>query len=135
MIFVTGGCFPGKTANGFKIVRCSHSGIADGAVCSMEEIKKQKVLDHFHLLVQRWMQAGKIPADEIEFLSEAESDVMIITDEIGSGIVPLDVKEREWREVHGGICCQLAKEGPMLFSRHRRHHWQKIRIEVSRKSG
>ena len=40
---------------------------------------------------------------------------MIITDEIGSGIVPLDVKEREWREVHGRICCQLAGRADAVF--------------------
>ena len=67
-----------------------------------------------------WMQAGKIPADETEKILSDNPDIVIITDEIGSGIVPLDVKEREWREVHGRICCQLAGRADTV-SRHRRN--------------
>ena len=67
------------------------------------------------LLVRRWMQAGKIPADETEKILSDNPDIVIITDEIGSGIVPLDVKEREWREVHGRICCQLAGRADAVF--------------------
>ena len=89
--------------------------VADGAVCSMEVIKSAGVLDHFHLLVRRWMQAGKIPADEMEKILSDNPDIVIITDEIGSGIVPLDVKECEWREVHGRICCQLAGRADAVF--------------------
>ena len=89
--------------------------VADGAVCSIEAIKSAGVLDNFHLLVRRWMQAGKIPADETEKILSDNPDIVIITDEIGSGIVPLDVKEREWREVHGRICCQLAGRADAVF--------------------
>ena len=108
MIFVTGGCFQGKQQWVLQNCQVQPFRVADGAVCSMEEIKSAGVLDHFHLLVRRWMPAGKIPADETEKILSDNLDIVIITDEIGSGIVPLDVKEREWREVHGRICCQLA---------------------------
>lgn len=35
---------------------------------------------------------------------------MILCDEIGCGVVPLDPTEREWREVTGRICCKLAEK-------------------------
>ena len=104
MIFVTGGCFQGKQQWVLQNCQVQPFRVADGAVCSMEAINSAGVLDHFHLLVRRWMQAGKIPPD-----------IVIITDEIGSGIVPLDVKECEWREVHGRICCQLAGRADAVF--------------------
>lgn len=115
MIFVTGGCFQGKQQWVLQNCQVQPFRVADGAVCSMEEIKSAGVLDHFHLLVRRWMQAGKIPADETEKILSDNLDIVIITDEIGSGIVPLDVKEREWREVHGRICCQLAGRADAVF--------------------
>lgn len=115
MIFVTGGCFQGKQQWVLQNCQVQPFRVADGAVCSMEAIKSAGVLDHFHLLVRRWMQAGKIPADETEKILSDNSDIVIITDEIGSGIVPLDVKEREWREVHGRICCQLAGRADAVF--------------------
>lgn len=115
MIFVTGGCFQGKQQWVLQNCQVHPFRVADGAVCSMEAIKSAGVLDHFHLLVRRWMQAGKIPADETEKILSDNSNIVIITDEIGSGIVPLDVKEREWREVHGRICCQLAGRADAVF--------------------
>ena len=115
MIFVTGGCFQGKQQWVLQNCQVQPFRVADGAVCSMEAIKSAGVLDHFHLLVRRWMQAGKIPADETEKILSDNPDFVIITDEIGSGIVPLDVKEREWREVHGRICCQLAGRADAVF--------------------
>lgn len=115
MIFVTGGCFQGKQQWVLQNCQVQPFRVADGAVCSMEAIKSAGVLDHFHLLVRRWMQAGKIPADETEKILSYNPDIVIITDEIGSGIVPLDVKEREWREVHGRICCQLAGRADAVF--------------------
>lgn len=115
MIFVTGGCFQGKQQWVLQNCQVQPFRVADGAVCSMEAIKSAGVLDHFHLLVRRWMQAGKIPADETEKILSDNPDSVIITDEIGSGIVPLDVKERKWREVHGRICCQLAGRADAVF--------------------
>lgn len=115
MIFVTGGCFQGKQQWVLQNCQVQPFRVADGAVCSMEAIKSAGVLDHFHLLVRRWMQAGKIPADETEKILSDNPDIVIITDEIGNGIVPLDVKEREWREVHGRICCQLAGRADAVF--------------------
>ena len=115
MIFVTGGCFQGKQQWVLQNCQVQPFRVADGAVCSMEAIKSAGVLDHFHLLVRRWMQAGKIPADETEKILSDNPDIVIITDEIGRGIVPLDVKEREWREVHGRICCQLAGRADAVF--------------------
>ena len=109
MIFVTGGCFQGKQQWVLQNCQVQPFRVADGAVCSMEAIKSAGVLDHFHLLVRRWMQAGKIPADETEKILSDNPDIVIITDEIGSGIVPLDVK------VHGRICCQLAGRADAVF--------------------
>lgn len=36
-------------------------------------------------------------------------DCIIICDEIGSGLVPADAFEREYRDTVGKICCMLAK--------------------------
>ena len=43
-----------------------------------------------------------------EKLVNERDDIIIITDQVGCGIVPLDRREREWREMHGRIMCRLA---------------------------
>ena len=115
MKFVTGGCYQGKQQWVLTHEKLLQSQIADGAVCSAKEIKDAKALDHFHLLVQRWMLADKNPSEEIESVLRSNPGLIIITDEIGGGIVPMDPKEREWREGHGRVCCQLAKRADCVI--------------------
>ena len=35
---------------------------------------------------------------------------LVLCCEVGSGVIPLDPKERAWREATGRLCCALAKE-------------------------
>ena len=115
MKLITGGCYQGKEQWVLAHYQLQQSQAVDGAVCSREEIKTAKVLDHFHLLVQRWMREKRDPAEETAFILEENPELIIITDEIGCGIVPMDPNEREWREVHGRICCRLAEQADCVI--------------------
>ena len=44
-----------------------------------------------------------------ETIYNANLDRILVTDEIGYGIVPIDPFEREYREETGRICCLLAE--------------------------
>ena len=87
MIFVTGGCFQGKQQWVLQNCQVQPFRVADGAVCSMEAIKSAGVLDHFHLLVRRWMQAGKIPADETEKIL-SDNPIFFVINSYTTGLQP-----------------------------------------------
>lgn len=36
-------------------------------------------------------------------------DCIVICDELGCGVVPMDPEDRAWRERTGRLCCELAK--------------------------
>ena len=36
--------------------------------------------------------------------------VVILCDEVGCGVVPVDPAERAWREETGRLCCELAQK-------------------------
>jgi len=40
---------------------------------------------------------------------------VMICDEVGSGVTPLDGKERAWRERAGRICCRLAAMSEAVY--------------------
>ena len=46
---------------------------------------------------------------------EAHPDGVIICDEVGCGVVPLDRDERAWRELVGRICCELAEQAAAVY--------------------
>lgn len=71
--------------------------------------QKMVVINHLHHWVKDRILDGGYPEKEIEtFLNEFE-DCILISDEIGNGIVPLDAFEREYRERMGRILILLAK--------------------------
>ena len=67
------------------------------------------VINHFHQWVKSRMVSGGCPEDEIMSFLDCNEDCIIICDEIGNGIVPIDPFEREYRERVGRILVQLAK--------------------------
>lgn len=108
MILVTGGCFQGK-----KNYACSTFGIskeeaADGANCPMDALYSAKLLYHFHEYIRRLMEVGQ--EFSLEKLKEENPEIILVTNELGYGVVPIDRFDRDYREKTGRICCQVAKE-------------------------
>ena len=66
------------------------------------------IINHFHQWVKSRMVSGGCPEDEIMSFLDCNEDCIIICDEIGNGIVPIDPFEREYRERTGRILVQLA---------------------------
>lgn len=110
MRLVTGGAWQGQRDWVVREWSVRPENIVDGAACDDEELGCAAAVNHFHLLVRRWMMAGEQTEIKIGELLRVNPDVIIITDEIGCGIVPVDKEERDYREIHGRICCRLAQE-------------------------
>lgn len=49
-----------------------------------------------------------VPAAVLGLADELSAKRVVICDEVGWGIVPLDAGERAWREAVGRLCCELA---------------------------
>lgn len=110
MILITGGYCQGKRAWAAEYFSLEEHEVADGASCSRQELLDCSALDHFHLLVRRWLLEGEdIPA-MTEMLLRENPGLLVLTDEIGSGIIPVDAFERKYREAHGRACCRIAEQ-------------------------
>lgn len=68
-----------------------------------------KVLDHFHEWFRSRLAAGGNPEEEAALLLERLPRLIVISDEVGNGIVPLKAEEREYRERLGRCLCVLAE--------------------------
>lgn len=42
-------------------------------------------------------------------------DGVLICDEVGCGVVPMDREDRAWRELVGRICCELAERAQAVY--------------------
>lgn len=97
MIFVIGGAYQGKT----EYVK--------------EHFSNCRIWDHYHLTVWEQLDNGKDPLKEAERMLETDGkktgkDLVIVSNELGYGLVPVDVKQREYREVNGRVNCYFAQQ-------------------------
>ena len=65
------------------------------------------ILNHFHLWVRDELMQMRNPEEVLSFLRQ-DRKWIIICDEIGNGIVPMDAFEREYRERTGRLLTELA---------------------------
>ena len=87
--------------------------VTDGADCPLEDLGSRPVLNHLHLLVRRWTASGK-PLDELKKRVVQSGISVILWDEIGSGIVPIDKTGEQWREDTGRLCCDIAAQAEIV---------------------
>lgn len=74
-----------------------------------------KILENYHETVKEQLQAGMDPQQEARRLCQEGEDVVVITDEIGCGIVPMDRFERTWREQSGRVNCIFAQQSETVI--------------------
>ena len=70
----------------------------------------QVIVNHLHHSIREQLRQGTAPEAMIEHFCKEHPDCILICDEIGNGIVPLEAEERIYRERTGRILEQLAAQ-------------------------
>ncbi|MDE5966922.1 MAG: bifunctional adenosylcobinamide kinase/adenosylcobinamide-phosphate guanylyltransferase [Lachnospiraceae bacterium] len=118
MKLVVGGAYQGKT----EYVKREY-GVAEGDILLSEQIDvrvlQNKIVQagenivcigQYHLFIRQGMEQGVDMEALTQSLLLRCPSVIIIMDEVGSGIIPAERQERLYREQVGRIGCVLAKQ-------------------------
>ena len=62
----------------------------------------------FHEYIRKEMKAGNDISSLAEDLIRVNPDLILVSDEVGYGVVPIDAFDRAYREAVGRICTKLA---------------------------
>lgn len=121
MELYVGGRAQGKLAYVKKIHEEENVTVVDGTEM-VSFLKNQKemipgriIWNHFHQYV--WDSLQQKPKEREEFLMQVLEyfpDVIVISDEVGSGIVPIKPEEREYRDETGRLLCMLAQRAERM---------------------
>lgn len=107
MILITGGAYEGKTEYAVKRFGFSDADTADGKTASADEILKAACITDYHEFVRR-ISAEQNPEEFTERLVRENPSTVVIMNETGCGIIPLEKSERIWREQTGRCGCIIA---------------------------
>ena len=109
MKLIVGGAYQGKKEAACRLFGCQTADFIDGKDCAPEELRSCSAIYNFHEYIFRCMQEGT-PVNDIPAVLQRENpEILIITDEVGYGVVPIEKTMRDFREQVGRICCQLAE--------------------------
>ncbi len=122
MIMIIGGAYAGKLGYAqTQFIKLKKDDWIPGEQISLQDFADIKGVNGLHLWIRKeidrelkangdrsvldWEEWGEQMARQIIALAP---NLIIITDELGYGIVPMDKTERIYREVTGRICTSLA---------------------------
>lgn len=84
--------------------------VYDGCLPEEAEWLEQVIIDHLNLWIKKQLEEQQNPEQRLdEFLKQCP-DCILISDEIGNGIVPMDTLEREYRERTGRMLITVAQQ-------------------------
>ena len=114
MILVVGGAFQGKLGYAKEAFGLEDADFADGAVCGFDDVFEKKGINRLHEYVRRSLKEGRNVQGLAKELARRNPRAVIICNELGSGVVPADGFDREWREASGRLSCDIAREAEQV---------------------
>ena len=105
MTLVIGGAGQGKLALTLRLL-----GMDPSQAGSAPE-ENPPVLNH----LETWLKTQPDPLPALEAYLTRRPDAVILCDEVGCGVVPMDRADRDWRERVGRTCCALAERADLVI--------------------
>lgn len=105
-----GGAFQGKLE-----LACRENGLEAGDACrcegcDREEIFHAPLIDGLHHYVRRFIFTEEEREQLLGRLRRENPEAVLVCDEVGCGVVPIDRRERDYRELTGRLLTGLAAE-------------------------
>ena len=108
-----GGAFQGKKEYMMQLTGVSEAEILQDPAVS--ETKTYRAIDRYHLRIRRQLEQGQDPIRELERLLQAQPQIILLCDEVGMGIVPMEKTDRDYREAVGRTMCAAAAQAEAVY--------------------
>ena len=82
----------------------------EGELFNLTRKNEWLIVNRFHKWVNKELKENRNPEEELEAFLKKGVRFVIISDEIGNGIVPVDAFERDYRERTGRMLITLASQ-------------------------
>ena len=106
MEMIIGGAYQGKAA--YAKAQFPDVDWKFGGEITEEELLQAAAVLGFQEYIRKALKAGEDLTGLAEKLAQQDTDVILVSEEVGYGIVPADAFERQYREAVGRVCTALA---------------------------
>ena len=113
MKLIIGGSYSGKLDYVLENSNFTFEDIVNCNDYKEEDLVNKAVIYNFHLLIRKLLEENDnedIVKGRVNMILRSNPNVIIIMNEVGYGIVPIEKFDRRYRELVGRIGCILAKE-------------------------
>lgn len=107
MRLVVGGAYQGKLD--YAVSEYGVRSVADGEVCSLDDTLRCEAIHHFEALVRRNFSDVEAFGAYLGRLLAENPDVVVVSAEVGCGVVPVERADRDYRELVGRASCEVSK--------------------------
>ena len=114
MILITGGVYQHKLDFVYKNFKLDKDDIC--FTDSDLNWNNKKVIYKFNDIIKKWSDEGLNPEEHILNALESLKNKIIVIDQTGCGVVPVDEKDRSLREITGRTCCILAQTADEVYN-------------------
>lgn len=106
MELIIGGAFQGKSEYAKK--HFPKINWVNGKEINEEQLLNARGILGFHEYIKNEMKQGHDVSTLAKKIIEQNPQAVLVSDEVGYGVVPVDAFERAYREAVGRICTELA---------------------------
>lgn len=106
MELIIGGAFQGKSEYAKK--HFPKINWVNGKEINEEQLLNARGILGFHEYIKNEMKQGHDVSTLAKRIIEQNPQAVLVSDEVGYGVVPVDAFERAYREAVGRICTELA---------------------------
>ena len=106
MEMIIGGAYQGKTD--YAKEQYPDLNWVSGALTSESELMTAQGIFDFQEYIRRELEEDRDVSDLAERIISGNPKLVIVSQEVGYGVVPIDAFDRKYREAVGRVCTKLA---------------------------
>lgn len=115
MELIIGGAYNSKLNFALKYYNLMQEDFQNGAECDLNTAFSKKGIYNLHLLIKRFITSGVDDYNKIIEKILSSNIEIIICNEVGNGVVPLDKIDSQMREYVGRILCLLSEKSTRVI--------------------
>lgn len=112
---IIGGAYNSKLNFALKYYNLKQEDFQNGAECDLNTAFSKKGIYNLHLLIKRFITSGIDDYNKIIEKILSSNIEIIICNEVGNGVVPLDKIDNQMREYVGRILCLLSEKSTRVI--------------------